>query len=75
MPCATGMTRCRLGCQHRALVMDYRAERERQERAAERRSHGYATELAEYLQAHPLITFQDWLRFTACTEQQLEAVA
>ena len=72
MPCAKDMSRCRIGCLHRALVMDYRAERERQEWVAERRSHGYATELGEYLETNPLITFRDWLRWTSRTER-LEA--
>lgn len=75
MPCAKGMARCRLGCQHRALVLDYRAERERQERTAEQQSCGYATELAEYLETHPLITFKDWLRLTAAPSEQLEVAA
>jgi hypothetical protein len=75
MPCAKGMARCRLGCLHRALVLDYRAERERQQHAAERHSRGYATELAEYLEAHPLLTFRDWLRWTSRAAERLEAVA
>jgi hypothetical protein len=75
MPCAKGMTRCRHQCLHRALVQDYRAERARQELLAEQHSHGYSTERADYLQAHPLITFGQWLRWTATAPERLKAVA
>lgn len=58
MPCSPGMSSCRAGCGHRALVMAYRVERHRQEMAREAVTGGYATELAEH---PPLITFAEWL--------------
>jgi hypothetical protein len=53
------MAGCPVTCGHRAMVCDYRAERERQLAAAEERAGGYDTELAEY-RPH-LITFRRWL--------------
>lgn len=58
MPCSPGMRGCRRGCLHRQLVMDYRAERWRQEALREEATGGYATELAEHA---PIVTFRDWL--------------
>jgi hypothetical protein len=70
------MTGCRAGCLHRALVHDYRAERARQEHAAEHHSRGYLAELAEYLDARPLITFRDWLGWmSAAAQRQMEVAA
>lgn len=46
---------------HANLVGGYVEERQRQALKAEAESLGYATELAEYLEAHPLITFKHWL--------------
>lgn len=57
MPCTKRMIRCRPGCAHRELVLDYIAERERQEIAAEddyRNRDGND-------RATPLVTFKDWL--------------
>lgn len=42
-------------------MRDYWQERQRQEMVAEESSMGYDTELKEYLEANPLITFKDWL--------------
>lgn len=61
MSCTAGMTGCRLGCLHRRLVQDYRAERLRQAEHAAEAALGYRREYAEYLEAHPLITFRQWL--------------
>ena len=52
------MTGCRRDCRHRAFVLDYRAERERQEIERETATGGSAAEVAEY---PPLVTFRDWL--------------
>lgn len=46
---------------HSQLVGGYLDERQRQTLKAEAESNGYATELATYLEAHPLITFKHWL--------------
>ena len=70
MPCAKRMavavdgevgSGCKRDCLHRALVNDYRINRHHEEQAAEAASIGYATELAEYVAAHPLTTFKQWL--------------
>jgi hypothetical protein len=51
------MAKCRADCLHRRLVTDYRAERERQEIAAENDyRHRDGNE-----DAPPLITFRQWL--------------
>jgi hypothetical protein len=55
------MRDCKLGCLHRAFVQAYQQERERQYSAAVEAARGYQTELAEYLQLHPLPTFKQWL--------------
>lgn len=73
MPCSPGMVACVATCLHRALVEDYRAERRRQEDAAEAASLGYATEWAEYTAANPLVTFGAWLKFTAVPPELREA--
>lgn len=52
------MRGCKASCLHRRLVMDYRAERERQERAAE---DDYRSRDGEE-PGQPLITFKSWLR-------------
>lgn len=57
MPCAPRMRGCKADCLHRRLVMDYRAERERQERAAE---DEYRTRDGNE-DAEPLVTFKRWL--------------
>jgi hypothetical protein len=75
MPCSKGMTGCRRQCLHRGLVLDYRAERQRQEQLADQHSCGYVTERAEYLLTHPLITFRDWLRWHATAPERLNAAA
>lgn len=75
MSCAPGMNRCRLGCAHRAFVLAYRAERERQLIAAENASKGHATERAEHLAAHPLITYAEWMRQHDATAQRIETAA
>ncbi|EFQ84739.1 hypothetical protein HMPREF0063_10080 [Aeromicrobium marinum DSM 15272] len=61
---------CKADCLHRRLVQEYKAERIRQEDAAVEASIGYATEYAEYVAEHPLITFKDWLIMTKGPEQQ-----
>jgi hypothetical protein len=61
MSCPPKLRGCRRNCLHRELVESYRAERARQEAAAEVASIGYATEHAEYVEANPLPTFRDWL--------------
>lgn len=61
MPCKPRMVGCRFDCGHRALVDAYRSERIRQEDEAEAVSNGWATEYAEYVAEHPLITFKEWL--------------
>ncbi|WP_311210899.1 MULTISPECIES: hypothetical protein [unclassified Aeromicrobium] len=55
------MTGCRVDCLHRRLVEDYRIARANDEALADEASIGYATEYAEYVADHPLITFKDWL--------------
>ena len=70
------MSGCRIGCGHRALVEGYRQERERQLVLAEARSAGYLTELLEWLESHPLVTFRQWLRaHTVPVEVRSEEVA
>jgi len=61
MSCSARLARCSVDCQHRQFVMDYRRERQRVEQAAVEASHGYGTELADYLDREPLPTFKDWL--------------
>lgn len=61
MPCRKRMVGCKTDCLHRALVNEYRLARLNDEQHAEAASIGYATEYAEYVAAHPLITFQEWL--------------
>lgn len=61
MPCSPQMTKCKTSCLHRALVGDYRIARHNAEQQADEVSIGYATEYAEYVEDHPLITFKDWL--------------
>ncbi len=61
MPCAPRMAGCRADCLHRRMVLDYRLARTAEEAVAEEVSIGYATEYAEYVAEHPLITFKDWL--------------
>lgn len=70
MPCPKRMTLavdgkpgagCKASCLHRALVNDYQLARHNEEQAAETASIGYATEYAEYVAEHPLVTFKDWL--------------
>ena len=65
MSCARRL-RCPSGplCGHRAIVEAYRQERQRQEALADDQSLGYATELAEWVRDHPLITFHQWLKGT-----------
>ena len=46
---------------HFELFQRYREERQRQLAVAEEESLGYSTELQEYTEKHPLITFRDWL--------------
>jgi hypothetical protein len=59
------MAKCRLGCRHRAFVLEYRIDRHNAELLAEAASGGNATELAEYVAANPLPTFKEWLRHNA----------
>lgn len=57
MSCPPAMRGCRIDCGHRAIVCDYRAERERQELAAEdawRARDGDPD-------APRLVTFADWI--------------
>lgn len=61
MPCRPRMRGCAVSCGHRRLVEAYKDERIRQEDIAEAVSLGYDTELAEYLESNPLITFKEWL--------------
>lgn len=61
MPCSPGMAACHRLCGHRSKVRDYRAERSRQLEVAERVTANYATEYAEYVEAHPIVTFKQWL--------------
>lgn len=65
MPCSPGMRACHAKCLHRERAQDYRRERARQLLVAESRTHGYATELAEWFEQRPLLTFKDWLIATA----------
>lgn len=46
---------------HDDLMSSYYAAREVQEAEAERMSIGYDTELAEYYETHPRVTFRYWL--------------
>lgn len=46
---------------HQQLMSGYYAAREAEEREAEAQSLGYATELSEWWQDHPRITFKEWL--------------
>lgn len=59
MGCAKRMAGCPASCGHRCLVMDYRAERGRQEDAAWEQAKGYDTEYREL--AGGLITFRQWI--------------
>ena len=58
MPCSPGMRGCKSGCAHRALVLQYRAERAAAEGLREGATSGYETELAEY---PPIITFKKYI--------------
>jgi hypothetical protein len=75
MPCSPGMALCRATCLHRERVEDYRAERQRQADVAEAVSLGYSTEWALYVQEHPLVTFQAWLRHTAGERDRQDVAA
>lgn len=61
MSCSPRMQRCKALCEHRALVTDYNQERERQEQRAIEASNGYDTELRDWLELHPYVTFKEWL--------------
>ncbi len=47
-PCFTGKRRCRIGCLHRAMVLDYYALRDAQAVRAENATGGHDTDLADY---------------------------
>lgn len=47
MPCSPGMKACAASCMHRSRVMDYRAERARQQDKLYQQANGYATEIAD----------------------------
>lgn len=66
MPCTPGMTGCKASCAHRDFVLNYRAERYRQEIALVEGNLGYATEIADAKRVmaengKPMITFRDAL--------------
>lgn len=64
MPCSPRMTKCKTGCLHRALVQEYRVERDAQAVRAEAVAMGYPTETAEYFGAgtrEERWTFKRWL--------------
>lgn len=77
MPCSPGMRRCKASCAHRALVKDYRTERDRQEARLDAETLGYATEREDVLARRPElrpVNFQQWLVQTAGSGAE-EAVA
>lgn len=62
MPCATGMTKCKASCLHRAFVAEYRVERDAQAVRVEAVTGGYAAETAEhYSTREERWTFKRWL--------------
>lgn len=66
MPCTPNMTGCKASCAHRDFVLNYRAERYRQEIALVEGNLGYATEIADAKRVmaengKPMITFRDAL--------------
>lgn len=65
MPCSPGMRRCGRACLHRAMVEDYRAARERDERTRDEQTLGYAADEADYAQRHEMTTFKGWLESLA----------
>lgn len=67
------MAGCKASCLHRALVNDYRLARLNEEQQAEEASIGYATEYAEYVADHPLITFRAWLVGQRTRQQEAAA--
>lgn len=67
--CRPGMRGCRASCGHRRIVEEYRDERIRQEDIAAEESYGYETELKEWLENHPLITFKEYLMTTNRSER------
>lgn len=80
MPCSPGMKACAATCMHRARVMDYRAERQRQQDVLYQKANGYDTEIADLeRQARenspwrtPYITFQQHLIQTAIPPEARE---
>jgi len=58
--CTKGMTACRRGCLHRAMVEEYRAWVDSWHQRREDRHH-MQLELDEYAQLHPRPTFHQWL--------------
>lgn len=52
-----------MDCLHRAMVEDYRAARERDERERDEQTIGYPTENANYHRNNPgaMVTFSSWL--------------
>lgn len=52
------MRGCRALCLHRQLVMEYRAERHRQEVEREAATGGYEAELDDYGE---IVTFRRWI--------------
>lgn len=61
MPCSSGMRSCRRDCLHRALVEDYRAARDRDERRRDVETIGYRADEQLYAAETPLVTFGSWL--------------
>lgn len=59
-----------MGCLHRDFVQGYRQERQRLYDLAVETAKGYRTELAEYLAAHPLPTFKQWLVASAARQRE-----
>lgn len=59
LQCSPKCTHC--SPHHYDLVSTYRSERERQLAVAEDATLGYSTEMMEYTENNPPITFKDWL--------------
>lgn len=80
MPCSPGMTACAASCMHRSRVMDYRAERQRQQDVLYEKANGYPTEITDLeRQARenspwrtPYITFKQHLVQTAIPPEMRE---
>ena len=61
-----GVRNCRPTCQHKAMVEGFRLARHNEELRREAATGSYASEMASY---GPLITYKEWLRSWAGSQQ------